>query len=130
MYEGSCLCGSVSYQIDGEFGDFDYCHCRSCRKASGTAHAANASVDRSKFRLNDPDENLKEYESSPGKLRSFCSRCGSPLFASHTEWPHILRIRLGTLDTHFEGLPNAHFFVSEKASWYVIEGDLPQLQEG
>lgn len=51
MYQGSCLCRNVRYEVTGEMGDFGYCHCTSCRKASGSAHAANAPVARSNFRL-------------------------------------------------------------------------------
>jgi hypothetical protein len=57
MYEGSCLCGSIRYSIASELSDFGYCHCISCRKASGTACAANAGVDRGAFRLEDPSMN-------------------------------------------------------------------------
>lgn len=127
MYEGSCLCGSIQYSIEGDLSDFGYCHCTSCRKASGTSHAANAGVDRSVFGLEDPNSYLKEYESSPGKLRAFCSNCGSPILAYLTATPHLIRIRLGTLDTPFEKEAKAHTFVSEKAPWHVIEGGLPQF---
>jgi hypothetical protein len=81
MYEGSCLCKSVRYEVTGELGDFGYCHCTSCRKASGSAHAANSPVDRARFRLLSGRETLREYESSPGKLRAFCGNCGSPIYA-------------------------------------------------
>jgi hypothetical protein len=51
MYTGSCLCGNVRYELTAELGDFGYCHCTSCRKASGSAHAANAPISRAHFRL-------------------------------------------------------------------------------
>jgi hypothetical protein len=66
VHKGSCLCGRIQYEIDGELGDFGYCHCRSCRKASGSAHAANAPADRATFRLVGGADTLREYESSPG----------------------------------------------------------------
>jgi hypothetical protein len=128
-HRGSCLCGSVAYEITGELGEFGYCHCRSCRKASGSAHAANAPVDRACFRLVCGDETLREYESSPGKRRVFCSRCGSPLYVYFTATPDVLRLRLGSLDTPFAGRPRAHAFVADKATWEPIEGDLPQFPE-
>ena len=129
MYEGSCLCGSIEYRIEGELGDFGYCHCRSCRKASGAAHGANAGLERSNFTISDPSEVLREFESSPGKFRAFCSKCGSPLFAYLSTTPEIVRIRLGSLDTPFAKHARAHTFVSEKATWEVIYGDLPQFDE-
>jgi hypothetical protein len=129
MHEGSCLCGAIRYVIDGELGEFGYCHCRSCRKASGTAHAANASVDRARFQMLGTADTLREFESSPGKLRVFCSRCGSPLYAYRADTPNILRIRLGTLDTPFAGQPKAHIWVSDKAPWEPLNDGLPQFPE-
>ncbi|MDQ6957621.1 MAG: hypothetical protein Q9M24_00745 [Mariprofundaceae bacterium] len=33
---GSCLCGSVQYEISGEIVRFYHCHCGRCRKATDT----------------------------------------------------------------------------------------------
>ena len=129
MYEGSCLCGQIKYQIKGELSDFGYCHCTSCRKASGSAHGANAGIDRSSVALSDPDGWLSEYESSPGKFRAFCSNCGSPLYAYLAKTRDLIRIRLGTLDTPFTKHAQAHTFVGDKASWEISYGDLPQFDE-
>lgn len=127
MYKGSCLCGKVRYQINSELSEFGYCHCRSCRKASGSAHGANAGVRRQHFDLSDPEGVLREYESSPGKHRTFCSNCGSPIFAYLAATRDVIRVRLGTLDTHFDKLAKAHTFVGDKAPWHTIDGDLPQF---
>jgi hypothetical protein len=129
MHEGSCLCRQVQYELSGELGDFGYCHCTSCRKASGSAHAANAPVQRSEFRLLRGAEQLREFESSPGKLRVFCSNCGSPIYAYLRDSADVLRIRLGTLDTPFTKTPQAHTWVSDKAPWEPIRDDLPQYPQ-
>jgi hypothetical protein len=129
MHKGSCLCGSVRYEIDGELGEFGCCHCRSCRKASGSAYAANAPVERARFRLVSGDATLREYESSPGKLRAFCSACGSPIYAYLTSSADVLRIRLGSLDTPLAGEPRAHTWVSDKAPWEPIRDGLPQFPQ-
>jgi hypothetical protein len=127
-HAGSCLCGGVRYEIDGELEtDFGYCHCRSCRKASGSAHGANLPVERSRYRLVSGADLLREYESSPGKLRVFCSRCGSPMYAYLRATAEVLRLRLGSLDTPFHGRLRAHTWVSDKASWEPIEDTVPQF---
>ena len=46
---GSCLCTKVSYQITGNMGVFQYCHCSRCRKFTGSAHAANMFVSPDDF---------------------------------------------------------------------------------
>jgi hypothetical protein len=128
-HAGSCLCRNVRYEIDGELGEFGYCHCTSCRKASGSAHGANAPVERAAFRLTSGADTLREYESSPGKFRVFCSRCGSPIYAYVAATPEVLRLRLGSLDTPFTKQPTAHTWVSDKASWEPISDALPQFPQ-
>src|SRR5690348_16830765 len=39
-HAGSCLCGEVRFEIEGEFESFYLCHCGYCRKDTGSAHAA------------------------------------------------------------------------------------------
>ncbi|MCP5358878.1 MAG: GFA family protein [Pseudomonadales bacterium] len=129
MFDGSCLCGKVKYKLLGEPGAFGYCHCTSCRKASGSAHAANAPIDRSLFQIIQGKSHIREYESSLGKFRAFCTNCGSPLYAYLTEAPDVLRVRLGTIDTPFMGQPQAHTWVSDKAPWEPIEGKIPQFEK-
>jgi hypothetical protein len=127
MLHGSCLCGGVRYELAREPGPFGYCHCKSCRKASGSAHAANAPVARADFTLASGRELLREFESSPGKFRAFCSACGSPIYAYLAATRDVLRIRLGSLDSPLLASPRAHTWVSDKATWDTIAGDLPQF---
>ena len=127
IHQGSCLCGSIRYELSAELGDFGHCHCQSCRKASGSAYASNAPVGRSHFHLVGSSETLREYESSPGKFRAFCSRCGSPIYAYIAATRDLLRLRLGSLDTPFARRAKAHTFVADKADWDQIEGPLPQF---
>jgi hypothetical protein len=131
MHAGSCLCGNIKYEVHGELSDFGHCHCRSCRKTSGSAFGANVGVDRTAFRLLSGADTLREFESSPGKLRVFCSRCGSPIYAYLAKSPDVLRVRLGSLDTPFDSRARAHTFVSDKADWEDIAAfsSLPQFPE-
>ena len=129
MQRGSCLCGAIRFEARGELSDFGYCHCRSCRKASGSAHGANIGVTRADLRISDPKSYLKEYESSPGKIRAFCSNCGSPILAHLRSNPDVVRLRLGAFDTPLAKTAKAHTFVGEKADWHLIEGSLPTFDE-
>lgn len=131
VHAGSCLCGNVKYEVHGELSDFGHCHCKSCRKASGSAFGANVGVDRADFHLLSGGDTLREFESSPGKRRAFCARCGSPIYAYLDRTRDVLRIRLGSLDTPLDRYARAHTFISDKASWENIEAfsGLPQFPE-
>ena len=51
MLSGSCLCNGIQYEIKGELGDIMQCHCQKCRKANGSAFAANAAIPTTAFTL-------------------------------------------------------------------------------
>lgn len=125
-HNGSCLCGGVRYAVRGELGKITLCHCGQCRKAQGGAAVAAAPVKAAGFEIVSGAELLRAFESSPGKERVFCSRCGSPLFSRRAAEPDFLRLRLGTLDTPVGAKPAAHIWVGEKADWDVICDDIPQ----
>ena len=59
QYMGSCLCGAVTYQIDGPIGDIIQCHCQKCRKANGTAYATNAPIAKADFKLTSGQDVVK-----------------------------------------------------------------------
>ena len=51
MLKGSCLCGGVKYEIDGELGAVTNCHCSLCRKMSGSAFSSGSTISTGSFRL-------------------------------------------------------------------------------
>lgn len=129
MLVGGCLCGRVGYEIDGDIDTIDYCHCSQCRRASGSAFAANATVASDAFRLTSGAELLREFESSPGKLRAFCSVCGSTLYAHYPAVPTELRLRMGTLRSAPDARVSGHYHVASKAAWFTITDDLPRYED-
>lgn len=127
QYFGSCLCGAIHYQINGEIGAIVKCHCQKCRKANGTAFATNAPIKRTDFKITQGEQFLKKYASSEATERCFCGECGSPIISIKEATPEVYRLRIGTLDTPLEHQPTQHLFVSSKAEWDVIYDDLPQF---
>ncbi len=127
---GRCLCESVRFEITGPFGPLGYCHCKQCQRATGSAFSASSTVARADVRFLSGEELLREFESSPGRFRTFCSRCGSPICKRTSDQPDALRIRLGVLDGDPQLTARAHIWVSAKAPWYQIADSLPQLPEG
>lgn len=126
MHTGSCLCGGIRYQFDGGVTRIGLCHCSMCRKASGTAYAANAPVPRTAFQLLQGAELLKAYASSPGKQRWFCANCGSPIYSESANYPDLVRIRLGSLDGPAGHVPDYHYQLSAKADWDLSNDELPR----
>lgn len=123
---GSCLCGNVTYEIDQLDMPIGHCHCVTCRKAHASQFTTTAGVLREHFRIKDGGENLRAFESSPGKLRQFCGNCGTHLFAERPVQPHVI-LRVATLD-HDPGLrPVHHIWTSHDVPW--LDLDCPSFPE-
>lgn len=128
MYYGGCLCEAVRFQIHGPIRHIVYCHCSRCRKAQGTPFASNGIVALEDFRIIRGERKLTAFESPPGQRKYFCASCGSPVMSKNDARPEQVRVRLGTIESDIEERPMAHIFVSSKANWEQIEGDLPQYE--
>ncbi|WP_313954107.1 GFA family protein [Accumulibacter sp.] len=126
--KGSCLCGAVEYEIDELDMPIAHCHCRTCRKAHAAMFASTAGVRREHFRWLKGEEKRTAFESSPGKLRHFCSVCGSHLVAERPAQPHVI-VRVATLDEDPGAKPAAHIWRSHDAAWLQDGKDVPSYQE-
>ncbi|MEE8558515.1 MAG: GFA family protein [Myxococcota bacterium] len=125
---GSCLCGDLAYEIEGDLPLFLNCHCSRCRKARGTEYASLLLIEAKQFRWLRGQEGLESYK-VPGALRfkhCFCRVCGSSLPEVH---PQQVVVPAGTLDDDPGTRPGCHIFTGSKASWFEITDELPQYEE-
>ena len=127
---GRCLCGAIRYRLCAAPLTLYHCHCQQCRRASGASFATNLLVRSESFELVAGAEALASFESSPGKRRHFCSRCGSPLFSASEATPAIRSVRAGTLDGDPGLRPAGHFHVASRSAWLEIADALPQKAGG
>lgn len=126
MLSGSCLCGEVKFEVTGPLPPLQFCHCADCRKAQGTAFAANVPVATADITWLSGQDQLCIYKSSPGKERVFCPTCGSPILSRRPDTPGVVRLRAGILNPPTNLTPGFHFYTADKADWWEIEGDLVQ----
>ncbi|MFK7962506.1 MAG: GFA family protein [Burkholderiaceae bacterium] len=126
--KGSCLCGAVSYEVDQLDGPIGHCHCASCQKANAAAFTTTAKVDREHFRWVTGAELVSAFESSEGKHRHFCSRCGSHLIAERAAQSHVV-LRVATLNDDPGQTPASHFWKSHDRHWLVDTSETQDYQE-
>jgi hypothetical protein len=129
MLTGSCLCGDIHYQVSGNLGPIGHCHCRTCQKAHAAAFNTTARVARSHFRWTQGEQLLANFESTPGKRRFFCPRCGSHLMAAWDDAPNVI-VRVGSLDSDPGMRPVTHIWTAHKAPWFEITDNLPRHAAG
>lgn len=127
---GSCLCGSVRFEITPPFSLFRYCHCTRCQKATGAGHAANLFLPVAQFSWLSGDSLIRHFD-LPGAKRfavNFCTQCGSRVPHKVTGTENML-IPAGTLDADPEMRPDASIFWASKAPWFVETPELPKFDE-
>jgi len=128
MIKGSCLCGKVQYEFQGEIEEIALCHCSQCRQAQGGAFATNSPIDSRKLTITGK-EFIKEFETNEVKVRAFCINCGSPLYSARTDLPNIKRLRMGNIETPFICENKYHIYTDSKASWHEINDEYPQFSK-
>ncbi len=128
MAKGSCLCGGIQYEVDGDIEVMANCHCSMCRKHHGASFVTFAGAKPSQFRWLEGEELLVDYESSPGTHRAFCRTCGSSLPAPHPG-EALFFFPVGTLDDDPGQRVQGHVFVASKAPWVELDDDLPKFDE-
>ncbi|WP_071871557.1 GFA family protein [Atopomonas hussainii] len=126
VHNGSCLCGTVSFEISGDFDAFYLCHCQHCQKDTGSAHAANLFSQSAKLNWLSGAKAVTSF-TLPGTRhhKSFCTFCGSAL--PSTLNAGLLVVPAGCLDTQVSLLPNAHIFLASKAGWDDALESLPKF---
>ena len=85
-------------------------------------------MPREKFRFTSGEDKLRAFESSPGRLRRFCSVCGSHVVAERPTDPHVV-LRVATLDDDPGARPLIHIWRSHEVPWCAWEGDIKRFAE-
>ena len=123
MHKGSCLCGAVRFEVEGDLPGPDACHCVQCRKHSGH-YFASTDIPRARLTVHG-GENVRWFQSSEKVRRGFCATCGSSLFWDpvHRDWTAVA---MGAFDNPTHTRLAKHIFTAHKGDYYDIAEDLPQ----
>ncbi len=128
MVRGSCLCGTIQFEIDGRMSEVGHCHCSVCRKASGTGSTTALLTATRSFRWVSGEDAIRSWKRESGWTHAFCTTCGSPAPHPH-ENGKIVHIPAGILDDDPGVAVHHHIFVGSKAAWEEIPKDAPHHDE-
>ena len=125
--QGSCLCGSVRFEVDGPFPKLYQCHCSLCRKQGGSVSNTGLIVAAGKFRWLEGESQIGKWQRSTGFRSWFCQRCGStvpnPLRDTGYVW-----VPAGALDRDGLLKIGAQVYLGSKTSWDKPRSDGLQLE--
>ncbi|GAC71961.1 hypothetical protein PANT_5d00148 [Moesziomyces antarcticus T-34] len=103
----TCFCGNIQLSFPtvgpGFHGTF-VCHCTDCRTVTASMFATNFTVALSHMEFVRGKSCLKQYAQSTTiatgntMTNSFCSNCGTLMYRASSGFPHLVYMRVGTVD--------------------------------
>ncbi len=82
LYKGSCHCGRVAYEVEGEIGAVAACNCSICSRKGSLLWF----VPRASLRLTTPEGDASEYLFNKHLIHHrFCPVCGIHPYAVGTD---------------------------------------------
>ena len=121
---GGCQCGANRFKIFGVPHLAEYCHCNSCRKASGAPVMAWVGMALADFKITQGTPEC--YASSAVVKRTFCKVCGTSLTQFATEFPGEIYVSISILDDQTSISPDTHIWRSDRLPWFETTDNLPR----
>ncbi|MGA0609129.1 GFA family protein [Caldimonas sp. KR1-144] len=126
VYEGGCQCGAVRWRGRGPVANLCFCHCESCRRASGAPFVAWGTFALEGFAI--VRGALAQQSSSAHVRRGFCGACGTSLTYFHEGRAEEIDVTLASLDDPARLVPQRHIWVADKLPWVTLADGLPQYE--
>ena len=124
-YKGSCGCGQVNYSIADKPIFTQACHCKDCKKSTGSSFVIHSTVHEDDLTINGKvDSTELSTGSGAGRRVYFCTNCGTYLYCKYNivGAQRIVAIRSKTLNNPDQFPPEAHIFVKDKDQWINLKG--------
>ena len=125
MRTGRCLCGAVTYELDGDLVATAVCHCDHCQRQSGGAFSVNLVAHESQLTLHGElrtYEDRGEHGDAVYVRRRFCGACGSPIVSELVLSDGIIAVKAGTLDDRSSIQPNVEAWCVDRQPWVLLPG--------
>ncbi|KAH8118827.1 Mss4-like protein [Phellopilus nigrolimitatus] len=136
-YHGSCLCGEVNFEVHAEPILVTCCHCKNCKKYTGTVFTTNVVFPADTVNVTKGAPLVRTFhdsaqDSGNALLRRFCGLCSAPLYNSNAAGPdaeRTLAVFYSALDD-FPGapadvpvrpgetaVPRVEYYGKDRAAW-------------
>ena len=131
MHTGGCLCGAIRFTFDTDDVSCAKCYCRDCQYVSGGEAAAVLRIPLDSLVVQgEPVEHWTRADSGTEVFRSFCSTCGTPLFAGNARHRRYIVVKAGALDDPSVFRPQLVVWPQSAQPWHAIDASLPTYSGG
>lgn len=120
--EGGCLCGVVRYRLHATPKPGSDCHCEDCRRANAAPYVTWCAVPSKAIEVRSGELRRVAYA---GRLRSFASCCGTPLFFQDEVDSEWIDVTVVSLDAPTAFPPVAAIWTDDKLPWVQLDPSLP-----
>ena len=125
---GHCLCGAVSYKLNGKPVRMAQCHCKHCQRASGTGHMSLAFFKKEDVDIRGETASYgATADSGNTNTRHFCPKCGSRVFGEISARPGVIGIPVGSADENNWFSPEAVLYTTRRPGWDITTDDVPNF---
>jgi hypothetical protein len=116
--QGRCLCGKVRLEIDVPARWAWHDHSKSSRQAHGAAYATYVGSWKSRFRIAKGGAGITRFEDETTRTaRSFCAKCGTPLFYERAHSPQMVNIPRALFENRTGREPLCHIAIEQAPEW-------------
>jgi hypothetical protein len=126
---GGCLCGAVRYRSTAAPITTRICWCRVCQYIGAGSATVNTCFKTETLSVTGELRDFRSIAESGNVMhRRFCPTCGTHLFSEAESRPHLVFVRVGTLDDRELAQPVATIWTSEAPSWACLDERLPKIE--
>ena len=127
-HKGSCLCGSLKFEVTGQPIFQGFCQCLDCRKAA-CGHYPAMGFPSSAVKVTGAYKTYsKAGESGKPIHRNFCPTCGGLVFDNIDVMPDVTIVNAAALDDPEVFKPESVIYTRSALSWDHVHPDLPRFE--
>ena len=129
VISGRCLCGGVEIETDAPVFWSWHDHSAGSRLAHGAAYATYVGCWKSKVRIAKGEALVARFaDEARGQVRSFCSRCGSPVMFTRKGSPKWVNIPRALFAGRTGRESKYHVAIEEIRDWAYLGAPVGQLK--
>ncbi|KAI5117556.1 hypothetical protein M0805_004469 [Coniferiporia weirii] len=103
-FHGSCLCGRVGFEVNADPIVVSCCHCKNCKKYTGTVFTTNVVFPAGTVRVTRGESLVGTFHDDVAQdsgnpiPRHFCTHCATPLYCTNCDFGRNLSVFYSALD--------------------------------
>jgi hypothetical protein len=127
--DGGCWCGKVRFHVSAAPLVTRVCWCRVCQYVAAGNGSVNLVFPVEAVQIEGETRDYSTRADSGNVMhRQFCPTCGTHLFSAAESRPHLLIVRMGTLDDREPFAPQGNIWTASAPSWACMDQTLEAFE--